>query len=63
MVRKQVIILTTAVGIIDQAAGFGMTQDFMHGFETGVFVRDDDMAFYEYSCEKPVGNKDLVIQA
>ena len=31
----------------------GLTQDFIVGFESGIFVRDDDNAFDDYSCDKP----------
>ena len=60
------MILSTAVCLLalpGQVEGFGLTQDFLHGFETGVFVRDDDMAFYDYSCQKPAGNSELRQQA
>ena len=33
--------------------------DFINGFETGIFVRDDENAFYDYSCEKPKGDSTI----
>ena len=36
-----------------------MSADFINGFETGIFVRDDENAFTDYSCEKPKMDKTL----
>ena len=36
-----------------------LSSDFINGFETGIFVRDDENAFYDYSCEKPKMDKQL----
>ena len=36
-----------------------MSADFINGFETGIFVRDDENAFDDYSCEKPQMDKNL----
>lgn len=33
-----------------------LTTDFIQGFETGVYVRDDERAFSDYSCPKPEPN-------
>ena len=33
-----------------------LTSDFITGFETGVYVRDDERAFKDYSCPKPEAN-------
>ena len=30
-----------------------LTTDFIQGFETGVYVRDDERAFADYSCPRP----------
>mmetsp|Transcript_10022 Transcript_10022/g.11812 ORF Transcript_10022/g.11812 Transcript_10022/m.11812 type:complete len:145 (+) Transcript_10022:26-460(+) len=37
--------------------------DFINGFETGVMVRDDPKAFFDYSCEKPKGDSGLATNA
>ena len=40
-----------------------MSQDFISGFETGIFVRDDPNAFNDYSCSKPRTDSALKKQA
>jgi len=40
-------------------AGVVFDKDFVNGFETGVFVRDDPKAYKEYSCEKPKATSGL----
>ena len=37
--------------------------EFINGFETGVMVRDDNDAYYDYSCEKPKGDSSLAANA
>ena len=38
----------------------GLNQDFIVGFESGIFVRDDDNAFDDYSCDKPKIEKSFI---
>ena len=38
----------------------GLAQDFIVGFESGIFVRDDDNAFDDYSCDKPEIEKTFI---
>ena len=40
----------------------GMSKDFIVGFESGIFVRDDDNAFDDYSCEPPKLDKPFIQQ-
>ena len=56
---KTVAVLLTGCCV---EAKIGLGSDFINGFETGIFVRDDANAFYDYSCEKPRGNSDLAKQ-
>jgi hypothetical protein len=39
-----------------------LTEDFLSGFETGVFVRNDDRAFKDYNCPRPQANDALAKQ-
>ena len=54
-------ISLAAVILAPQAAQAknALTIDFINGFETGIFVRDDDNAFYDYSCDKPKSDSNL----
>ena len=40
-------------------AKVGLTPDFINGFETGIFVRDDENAYYDYSCDKPKSDSNM----
>jgi len=39
-----------------------LTEDFISGFEAGVYVRNDDRAYGEYNCPKPEANDALARQ-
>ena len=64
--RKSMVVVCSAcllVGRHGAAAKVSLGADFINGFEAGVIVRDDDNAFYDYSCEKPKGDSYLAEQA
>ena len=51
----RVILMTIVVSCVN-----GLAQDFIVGFESGIFVRDDDTAFEDYSCDKPKIEKSFI---
>ena len=54
------VILATSVCLASVTkAGVSFNADFVNGFETGVYVRDDPKAFKDYTCGKPKGNSEL----
>ena len=61
MTRTVMIVAAASAAMLAGVADAGVVfdQDFVNGFETGVFVRDDPKAYKEYSCEKPKGNSGL----
>ena len=50
--KSQLIILLAVLLRLADATP-ALSRDFLAGFETGIFVRDDDKAFDDYSCSKP----------
>ena len=58
-----VITLTAFTMVPQQASASGLTKDFINGFETGIFERDDENAFHDYSCNKPTSDSKLKNQA
>ena len=51
---RVIFLLITAL-VMQLCKGI-LTSDFISGFETGVFLRDDDRAFKDYNCPRPEGN-------
>jgi hypothetical protein len=42
--------------LLAAVASCKLTKDFISGFETGVFLRDDEHAFRDYNCKRPKAN-------
>ncbi len=59
--KTRVVISACSAACLSQVtnAAVNFNADFINGFETGVFVRDDPKAFKDYSCEKPKSNSSL----
>ena len=59
--RTAIALATTCFWALSTTANakIGLTQEFINGFETGIFVRDDENAFSDYSCDKPSEDTDL----
>ena len=53
---KQCILLATIVSlglIIPASANFNLNGDFITGFESGIFLRENSNIFEEYGCARP----------
>ena len=55
---KHIILIFTLV--VYALASHGLSKDFVVGFESGIFVRDDEKAFEDYSCERPKVEKTFI---
>lgn len=51
-------VLLITVVLVTQCFG-ALSEDFIAGFETGVYLRTDDKAFRDYNCPQPEVNDKL----
>ena len=47
------LLICISLSVDTAYASHSLSNDFIVGFESGIFVRDDEKAFDDYSCERP----------
>ena len=60
---KRAAALTSVSFLASSVQANGLSSDWVNGFETGIFMRDDENVYYDYSCDKPAGDSALMEQA
>ncbi len=54
---KHLLVLSTIVALgINTASAFALNGDFVTGFESGIFLRESDNIYEEYSCPRTRGS-------
>jgi hypothetical protein len=50
LIKMKTLIITALLIALARSV---LTEDFLQGFETGVYVRNDDRAYRDHNCPKP----------